>query len=158
MKNLFKYIAMTFLFVVFFDGGAEAKLAKEQVAIGGITYKMPISQVLEKYGKAHTVKGGAYYWGRDSLTVTTWDSAKGQTNYVTSVRSAANNGLETPDGVIVGMPDQVLNQVYGKADKVLDADRNGCTVYTYESAGGGSLAFRTKNGRIVAIELAKFFT
>ncbi|MBQ7514700.1 MAG: hypothetical protein IJS96_00330 [Schwartzia sp.] len=134
-------------------------MAKEQVAIGGITYKMPISQVLEKYGKPHRIEhGSTYYWGCDSLRVNTWSSAKGQTNYVTAVKVAARNGLETPDGVIVGMPDSVLNDVYGKADNVLEGDINGYTVYIYNSQGGGSLAFRVNKGVIKVIELAGFFS
>lgn len=157
MKNLFKYIvAMTFCFVFLSAGTADAKLGVEQVAIGGITYKMPISQVIEMYGNPHRIESGSVYcWGANSLRVNTY-SPKGPTDYVTEVKVAERNGMETPDGVIVGMPESVLDEVYGPADRV-DYDRNGCTVYIYGSKTS-SLAFRTKQGKIQVIELAAFFS
>lgn len=137
---------------------AEATISDEQIAIGGITYKCPINYVLDKFGPPHRIESGGYYWGANSLFVNTWSSAKGQTNYVTEMRTSANNGIETPAGVIVGMKDTVLNQVYGQADMVIDNDRNGFTVYIYNSPKSGSLAFRVKKGVIKSIEMAGFFT
>ena len=159
LKETFKYVLCLLTVICIFPfGKANAAISDEQIAIGGITYKCPISYVLDKFGPPHRIESGGYYWGANSLFVNTWSSAKGQTNYVTEMRTSANNGIETPAGVIVGMKDTVLNQVYGQADMVIDNDRNGFTVYIYNSPKSGSLAFRVKNGVIKSIEMAGFFT
>lgn len=138
-------------------GNANAMISDGEIAIGGITYKCPINRVLEKFGQPHRIESGGYYWGANSLFVNTWSSAKGQTNYVTEMKTSARNGIETPAGVIVGMKDTVLNQVYGKADMVVDNGAKRCT-YIYNSPNSGSLAFRVENGVIIAIEMAGYFT
>ena len=76
--------------------------------IQGNTFDLPV------YGKPHIVKSSTYYWGNDSLTVYTWDPAHGQKDYAVEIRCARNNGMATPAGVMVGMPENILNQAYGK--------------------------------------------
>ena len=159
LRNSFKFfLGLLTVICLFPFCKASATISDEQIAIGGITYMCHISYVLDKFGPPHRIESGGYYWGGNSLFVNTWSSAKGQTDYVTEMKTSANNGIETPAGVIVGMKDTVLNQVYGQADMVVDSDRNGCTVYIYNSPKSGSLAFRVKNGVIKSIEMAGFFS
>lgn len=159
LREIFKCVLCLIAVVCLFPlSKAGAMISDEQIAIGGITYKCSINYVLDKFGPPHRIESGGYYWGANSLFVNTWSSAKGQTNYVTEMRTSANNGIETPAGVIVGMKDSVLNKVYGQADMVVDSDRTGCTVYIYNSPKSGSLAFRVKNGVIKSIEMAGYFT
>lgn len=136
---------------------AVATIPEEEVAIGGITYRCPISKVLDKYGPPLHSKDGKYYWKANSLFINTWSATKGRTNYVTEVKSSSNNGIETPAGIKVGMSEMVLNQAYGQADDVFDNDIHGYIVYVYNSSNSGSLAFRVNRGVIKSIEIAGSF-
>ena len=152
VKHLFIVICAAVLIFSFSVGNAS--IPSDQVALETITLKSSMDDVFRVFGRPQYVEDGTTYcWGRNSLKIYTWSPAHGKVNHPTQIVSAENNGFETPAGVIVGMPDTVLNTTYGKADMVEDSDRNGNTVYCYSSKGGGWLLFRVKNGVIRAIEL-----
>ena len=160
MRTLCKNIILLILGIFIMPlSSVNAKIPAEQVAIGGITYKASIDYIISIYGQPSRVKNGTYYWGKDeSLKVTTWDPAKGETNYATSITCTAANGLETPVGGAVGMPvDNVLLR-YGRnassAPDYIDYDNE---VYGYKS-DNGCLIYRARNGKIVKIEIFKDLT
>ena len=61
-----------------------------------------------------------------------------------------NNGIETPDGVIVGMSENVLTTVYGRADKV-DRDWNDTEYVYYSNEHRMKLEFKVVDNIIVKI-------
>ena len=154
MKKIWKNVVLFVLGLIILPiGMADAKLPPEQVAIGGITYKASIDYVISIYGQPHRVKSDVYYWGDDdSLKITTWDPAKGQTNYVTSVTCSAANGLETPIGISVDMDYGALLRYGSKAGDAPDYIDYDNGTYAYISSNG-CLIYRVKNEKIVSIEI-----
>ncbi len=158
MRTLCKKLIMIILGVFIMPIGiVYAKIPAEQVAIGGITYKATIDYIISIYGQPSRVKSGIYYWGKDeSLVVTTWDPAKGQTNHATSITCSAANGLETPVGGAVGMPVDNVMLRYGRnagsAPDYIDYENE---VYGYIS-DNGCLIYRARNGKIVKIEIVGY--
>ena len=157
VKHLFIVICAAILIFPFSVG--DAAISSDQVALETITLKSSMDDVFRVFGQPQYVENETTYcWGRNSLKIYTWSPARGKTNHPTHIVCAENNGFETPAGVIVGMPDTVLNTTYGEADRVVDSDRNGNTVYCYSSKGGDWLVFRVKNGVIRVIELMDNFS
>ena len=123
----------------------EARIADSQVALGGITYRSDISRVIKIYGQPTRINGNSYYWGTSFEIFN--DSGK-----VFGITTTANNGIETPAGVHVGMSESAITQTYGKAEDT-GTDSSGRKYYGYSSSNNGCFIFRAKNGKIVEIDV-----
>lgn len=147
--NKRKFLGYGLLAAVLFASGmpeCDARIAPERAAIGGISYKASIDYVIGIYGEPdNIVRGSVYQWG-DGFEVNTLQSP-----YVRGVTVSEPNGIATQDGVCVGMDVNALIENYGTPDH-MDADKDGNTVYSYES-GRGCLMFRVKDDVIRRIDL-----
>lgn len=147
--NKRKFFGRALLAAVLFASGmpeCDARIAPDQAAVGGIAFKASIDYVIGIYGEPENiVRGSVYQWG-DGFEVNTLQSP-----YVRGVTVSRPNGIATQDGVCVGMEVGVLNETYGAPDH-MDADKNGNSVYSYES-GRGCLMFRVKDEVIQRIDL-----
>ena len=123
----------------------QARIANSQVALGGITYRSDISRVIRIYGQPSRISGNSYYWGTSFEVFN--DNGK-----VFGITTTANNGIETPAGIHVGMAESVITQTYGRAEDT-GTDSSGRKYYGYSSSNNGCFIFRTKNGKIVEIDV-----
>lgn len=145
-RKFFRRASLAALVVALGASVCDARIAPGQAAIGGINYKASIDYVIGIYGKPdNIVRGSIYQWG------TGFEVNTLQSPYVRGVTVSEPNGIATQDGVCVGMDVSVLNENYGAPDH-MDADKDGNTVYSYES-GRGCLMFRVKDEVIQQIDL-----
>lgn len=145
----------------------------KQVAIDGISAGEYLQDVREKLGTPdfvirgdHTLKYN-YYGG---LLIYFID-LDGNGNYtVYKISSMSKTGC-TPDGVSVGMPDSILSDTYGTADRIktttymspklsseIDASNQkklNETTYIYYADAGLFLSFTVKNGIITMISICQ---
>lgn len=147
-RNFFGHAVLAALFLTSSASVCDARIAPDQAAIGGVSYKAGIDYVISIYGEPdNIVRGSIYQWG------TGFEVNTLQSPYVRGVIVSEPNGIATQDGVCVGMDVSVLYENYGAPDH-MDADKDGNTVYSYES-GRGCLMFRVKDEVIRQIDLVE---
>ena len=96
-----------------------------------------------------------YYGNSFELTIVNYSNRK---NYeiVIYATSTANNGLKTPDGVTVGMKENILYQKYGTPDDITEQMDRKLIRYDYEPDTSWIL-FEVKNGVISSISVEGHF-
>lgn len=140
------FLCLSILIALPYQTG-QARIADAQVALGGITYRSDINRVIRIYGRPSKImsSGSIYCWGTSFEVFN--DSGK-----VMGITTTANNGIETPAGIHVGMAESVITQTYGRAEDT-GTDSSGRKYYGYSSSNNGCFIFRTKNGKIVEIDI-----
>ena len=141
-------------------------LAPNQVALGKVHIHDSTSTV-QYYWTAPTKISGHGKW----LTYTygqTFGVRFHQGGYryqdygATEVSTIAPNGIATPAGIEVGMPDTILQQKYGMPSRLSTAKQeNGYTTtyyyYGYGSELGHELSFDVREGKIIKIRLRSYY-
>lgn len=136
---------------------AFANVPYDKVSIGGVGPGSSIGYVKSIYGEPSstnydTPTSATYEYGNSF--VLTSNPKDSQTIY--TVFSSAHNGLNTPDGVGVGMKESVLEEKYGPCERIGNVD--GVTYYHYAMDPNPSLpnafggySFGVKDGIIISI-------
>ena len=80
----------------------------------------------------------------------------------TEVSTIAPNGIATPAGIEVGMPDTILQQKYGMPSRLATAKQENAYTTTYYYYGYGSelgheLSFDVREGKIIKIRLRSYY-
>ena len=80
----------------------------------------------------------------------------------TEVSTIAPNGIATPAGIEVGMPDTILQQKYGMPTHLTTAAQSNAYTTTYYYYGYGSeigheLSFDVREGKIIKIRLRSYY-
>ena len=141
-------------------------LAPNQVALGKVHIHDATSTV-QRYWQAPTKISGHGKW----LTYTygtTFGVRFHQGGYTyqdygaTEISTIAPNGIATPAGIEVGMPDTILQQKYGMPTHLTTAAQsNGYTTtyyyYGYGSELGHELSFDVREGKIIKIRLRSYY-
>lgn len=152
--------AFIFCLMTFFAGSnAYAMIDESQVALGGITplasqeyirniYGNPTSvsspyrnALVWSYGKTvsiHFVSGAAFGYVNDQSEYYQF--------FLNSITTTANNGFATPAGIIVGMDESIVYQIYGNPDF-----RKGNSITYRTRRGGYGLSFNIKKGKVAGI-------
>ena len=152
--------AFIFCLMTFFTGSnAHAMIDESQVALGGITPLSSQEYVRSIYGNPTSVSspfrtGLVWSYGK-TLTIhfvtgEAFGYLKNQNEYykffLNSLTTTANNGFGTPAGIIVGMDESIVYQIYGNPDF-----RKGNSI-TYRARNSGyGLSFNIKKGKVAAI-------
>lgn len=111
---------------------ASATIADYRMQIGGIAYHTPISEVFQKYGARKCDDLDArrgdyrYIWNFRNGPKMNINGERVDGEILTYLIYLAGNkrwdGISTMDGVCVGMPVKVLEDVYGKPDYIITID------------------------------------
>ena len=117
-KNL---VLLIFVFLFLFSTvcSAASLLPKEQIAIGGITIGMPLSDVQAMYGKPFKVVqayGGyqTHLYSTDERGVVDFGMSYTPKQLIDGVSISGNKGLSTPAGVKIGMTYSEVVQLLGE--------------------------------------------
>lgn len=147
MKKKVAVLAMCLM--TFVGSTCLARIDADQVAIGGITLGSTMDYVESIYGSPSANFRRSFIIHHEYGQSFAMDSYNG---YVTRVITTGHNGIATPGGVLVGMPADVLNDVYGKADAV--SHSQGITIYHYRGSGTSNVLmfFINSNGVISEIQ------
>lgn len=126
-----------------------ATLPKEQMALGGITIRMPKDSVIAMYGQPVSVDQYGFKYGRYG---TQFDINFISGLEVYGVFVSGNNGIATPAGIKVGMSYSDVIRLLGKPDW----QGKGEVMYIhYEGEGeSGTLVIGCKNNEVVEIRLS----
>ena len=149
MKKVF---AVIFCLTIFASSNCFASISSNRFFLGGLTLEKPMREVNEMYGKATRFeKDGAstlYYFGDESFCIIEFNDR------IIAIHSNDNNEIATPDGVTVGMAEQVVLDVYGKPDN-LTQQADGLKNYIYLKSGRKyeELNFFVRENKIVGISL-----
>lgn len=114
-------------------GPMRGSLDKSQIALGGVAIGSTKSMVRSIYGVPTSVgrNGSLYNYGSSFKIWFIPGSELGMAEPgAYTIVTTANNGIATPAGVTVGMTPDVLDDVYGTADRVED-NRDGSAEYQY---------------------------
>lgn len=147
-----KFFAITFGLIIFYSATCSATISANRFFLGGLTLEKPMSEVTKMYGKASRVekdgKGTQYFFGDESFCIIEFGDR------IVAIHSNDNNEIATPDGVTVGMAEQVILDVYGKPDR-LNQQEDGLKNYIYLRAGRRyeELNFFVREEKIVGISL-----
>lgn len=136
-------------------------IAAERIVLGGIQVGNTIEDVRSLFGEPTAEESG--YSNKDEANYIRWsyddvmsfrflESDDGVYRLIV-MTVKANNGVETIDGVTVGMSDNVLIKTYGEPRLIyITKTGNGTRKnYCYVSSGGNKLVFFTQNGIIESI-------
>ena len=127
-----------------FGSLAMASVDNDAVVLGDISPGDPISAVTNIYGEPHQIVGEK--WLFKGFYIEVDDDRPG---YVEEIASQ-DPGFGTPAGIAVGDKEIMLNEIYGKADKI-DRD-DGKIEYTYYSRNGAKkMQFDVRDGIIIKI-------
>ncbi len=144
---------------------------EEQAAINGICVGDSMKKLLSIFGKPYNASQSGYrielsYMGA-SILLTAWNADE---NYiVTTITVDGRGDFKTADGVSVGMPENVLSQIYGTADSV-STERHSApklsekdneeyrkrldkTIYAYNVNESVTMWFTVKSGIITSIKV-----
>lgn len=125
----------------------QASINRNRIAIGGVRPGDAISKVFSLHGKPDARNDNFIWYDGEGIQVEVdWHN-----DFVICVRTQSSL-WKTADGVCTGQYADVLNKVYGAAERV--NRKNGFTVYHYYSGDGGGLNFHVldKSGKIRIIE------
>ena len=149
-----KFFIMIFGFIIFISSTCSASISSNRFFLGGLTLEKNISEATSMYGAAsRTEKNGNltfHYYGDGSFFIAELS------NRIVGIYTNDNNEIATPDGLTVGMAEQVISDVYGKADSIIKQE-DGLTNYIYYKSGRGGnyeeLKFFVREGKIKGISL-----
>ncbi len=137
-------------------GTAEAKLADERMAIGGITPGATASYVESTYGPPARKEKSFYaprgewiseYTYGDSFFISVLDTEKTVFRVMTL---GQKNGLATPDGIAVGAPFTDVIAKYGEPDlRQIDGDTD--YFWYFGDSKKGNLVFHVSFGYVTGI-------
>ena len=149
-----KFSAIMFGFIILFGATCSAAISSNRFFLGGLTLEKNINEATEMYGAAtRTEQNGHltfHYYGDGSFFIAELDKR------IVGIYTNDNNEIATPDGLTVGMAEQVIFDVYGKADAVNKLE-DGLTHYIYYKSGRGGnyeeLKFFVRKAKVVGISL-----
>ena len=125
MKNLTQKLCLTLtLALLLFTSTCFAKITKDDLCIGGISFGQPISEVIAKYGEPEKVSGR---WGSFSYI---FSGIKGSIEVsggdtVTWARVRGNSRYATKKGIRIGSTSDEVESAYGTAQRhVFTRDAN----------------------------------
>ena len=125
-----------------------AAVASEQIALGGIVPGATMDEIIAVYGQPVQVDDDEYSFGTGFI-VKVDDHNR---NIIEKIITINDNGIETPNGVRVGMNESVIQSTYGRPDKI-DRDVYD-TEYKYRSFDKSrEMEFKVVNGTIVKIKV-----
>lgn len=113
---------LTSILIIMFTSICFARIANSRVAIGGGYPGSSINNFIDLHGMPTGQNGLIYYYGESTSICVTDDDR------IIEIATMSKN-LSTPDGVVPGMSESVLNDVYGTAEEVVQKD--GMTIYKY---------------------------
>ena len=132
---------------------ALASVPQKSLYLGGIGYGTRESYVRQIYGtptetkqehsSSHSAGSVVEYEYGDGVSIHLAEGA------VYHIEVSANNGWVTPEGIRVGMDASVLEETYGKPDKV----RGDKIIYQAAGMPGVGLIFEIEKGKIDEIEI-----
>ena len=138
--------------IIFCSENCSASISSNRFYLGGLSLDKPMREVTEMYGQAARVEKNDsltfYYFGDESFCIVEFAER------IFAIHSNDNNEIATPDGVTVGMAEQVVLDVYGKPDNLIQ-QTDGLKNYVYNRAGRKyeDLIFFVRNEKVVGISL-----
>mgnify|MGYP003571300673 CR=1 FL=1 len=147
-----KFFAIMFGVMIFASSTCSAAISANRFFLGGLTLEKPMSEVNKMYGTASRVEkvgqGTQYFFGDESFCIIEFGDR------IVAIHSNDNNEIATPDGVTVGMAEQVISDVYGKPDR-LTQQEDGLKNYIYLKSDRKyeELNFFVRENKIVGISL-----
>jgi len=145
MKKLLSVVA--FLVMFSFGAIASAEIPPSEVALGGVPLGASPEYLKSVYGEPTR-----YERQNDSVIYNynnTFRVMFANGKYMYWLETTANNGIGTPSGVRVGMPESVLDQ-YGET--YYTRQEGNVTTKAYWARGRIVLEFRIINGKIISIK------
>lgn len=142
----------------------------EQVALDGVHTNDTATSIIKKLGmpKSSRTDGGIIHYYYKGLTISLANFGR-KGSYTAYALETSSAGHYTPDGVGVGMSEEVLSNVYGTADSVWTKVYNSPklsdevnmknqarfneTVYTYNANACLSMSFIVRKGIISEIKI-----
>ena len=143
---------MTFLMMFFFGSFVSAEISPSEIALGGIPLGASPEYLKSVYGEPTSYDksddgvnyGGVIYNYNNTFKVYYADG-----KYMYWLKTSANNGIGTPSGICVGMPESVLEK-YGETYST--HQEGNVTTKAYWARGRIILEFRIMNGKIISIK------
>ena len=128
-------------------------LKSSQLVLGYISVTNTPLEILNAYGQPTKIDGSngiKWFYGKDFFI----QFIGGGNSSIDEITTTGNNGIKTADGVGVGMPENILPQIYGEPtyQKEYDSEKN----YWYYGSGNYNfvyLQFTCQNGVIKKISL-----
>lgn len=144
---------------------ANARIAENRIAIGGIYLGQPVDEVISMYGQPYETRTDGnkvtYHFFKHAVT-----HSDGITSQIPALRVIVENAkvyyadvntngigtkeFNTPDGIKVGSNIEKMMKAYGKADR--ENSFKGITTYWYLQSEAGdrpkSLALGIKDGKV----------
>ena len=148
-----KILSMIAFFAIFsFSTFAAAEISPSEVALGGIPLGASPEYLKSVYGEPTSYDksddgvnyGGVIYNYNNTFKVYYADG-----KYMYWLETTANNGIGTPSGIRVGMPESVLEK-YGET--YFTRQEGNVTTKAYWARGRIVLEFRIANGKIISIK------
>ena len=143
-----KILSMIAFFAIFsFSTFAAAEISPSEVALGGIPLGASPEYLKSVYGEPTR-----YETGNDSVIYNYNDTFRvlfASGKYMYWLETTANNGIGTPSGIQVGMPESVLEK-YGET--YFTRQEGNVTTKAYWARGRIVLEFRIANGKIISIK------
>ena len=118
-----------------------AAVEGDKISLGGIVPGMSEQDLINAFGQPTYRDGDDWSYKTFNVEV--------EHGFVEEV-STRFNSIITPDGVRVGLAAEVLNDTFGKADKV-DQDSDGVEYEYYSTDGTKKIEFKVVNGIIAKI-------
>ena len=143
-------IAALLIFSMALECDASSKvIGEDRAALGGIAIGSKAEYVRSIYGEPNKIIEGEaravdWYYGETFLI----RFVDGRAVFVCS---SANNGLNTPDDVGVGMKSKVVRKIFGRPSEKLKFDRR--QIYVYDVKGAGQMMFVLNGDWIAEIRL-----
>ena len=128
-------------------------LKPSQLVLGYISVTNTPLEILNAYGQPTRIDGSngiKWFYGNDFfIRFIGYDNVS-----ISEVTTTGNNRIKTADGIGVGMPENILPQIYGEPtyQKEYDSEKN-YWYYGYGSYNWVYLQFTCKNGVIKKISL-----
>lgn len=125
-------------------------LEPSQLVLGYISVESTPLEILNAYGQPSRIENGKWFYGQDFFI-----QFIGRDNTsINEVTTTGNNGIKTSSGVGVGMPENILPQIYGNpSSKKTVGVENKYWYYGYGRYNWVYLQFICQNGVIKKISL-----
>ena len=138
---------------------ANARIADERIALGGVYVGQSVSEVDAIYGKPADISRS-----KANVAVMYYNYRNNGTNFhisflnniVTDVNVEGNNGIATPDGIKVGTPKEEVLKILGSPDgyeKGAQTPDHAFLWYNRASGNFGNLFFEVRYGKVFMIAI-----
>ena len=117
-----RILLLTSVLIIMFTSICFARIANSRVAIGGGYPGSSMNDFINMHGMPTGQNGRIYYYGESTSIVVNNE------NRIIEICTISKK-FSTPDGVVSGMSENILNNVYGTADEIEQKD--GMTIYKY---------------------------